>query len=99
MYKSATQAPIDVRLFPIQIVESIMNFLIFIYLVYNYKENTKIIQKVFILCGICKFSLEFLRYSWGGVLSSTQFISIIFIVIGLILTIIDIEKNKKLQEV
>ena len=102
LYKSATQAPLDVRLFPIQIVESIMNFLIFIYLVYNYKENiknTKIIQKVFILCGICKFSLEFLRDSWSGALSSTQFISIIFIVIGFVLMIIDIEKNRKHQEV
>lgn len=98
LYDAATEAPTGVNLFPIQLVESLINFLIFIYVLHKYEkniENTKIIQKVFILCGISKFFLEFLRYSWNGYLSSTQFISIIFIVIGFIIMIIDIEKNKK----
>ena len=97
IYDVATEAPIGVKLFPIQLLESLINFLIFVYILYKYQENienTRIIQKVFILCGICKFVLEFLRYSWSGILSSTQFISICFILIGLILTIIDIEKTK-----
>lgn len=99
VYKFATEAPIEVELFPIQMLESVINLLIFIYVMYKYKENienTKIIQKIFILCGICKFSLEFLRASWNGVLSSTQVISCAFVVIGLIMLVNDIEKNKKL---
>lgn len=97
VYDAATEAPIKVNLFPVQILESFMNFIIFIYVLYEYNENienTKIIQKVFILCGISKFLLEFLRYSWAGYISSTQYISIIFIVIGLIIMIINIEKKE-----
>lgn len=98
VYGSSAVAPLGNNLFPIQLVESFMNLLIFFLVIYKYKaciETTRIIQKVFILCGLFKFSLEFLRSSWSGVISSTQYISILFIVIGVILLIKDIEKNSR----
>ncbi len=97
-YNYSSDAPIGVSLFPVQLIESIANFIIFLYIMSSYKknlENTKTIINVFLLCGICKFCLEFFRNSWSGTLSSTQVISVLFIVIGLIMLIIDIEKNNK----
>lgn len=98
VYESSVVAPLGNNLFPIQLVESFMNLLIFFLVVYKYKsciKTTRIIQKVFILCGLFKFSLEFLRASWSGGISSTQYISILFIVIGVSLLIKDIEKNSR----
>lgn len=99
VYTYSNSAPLGTNLFPVQLVESIMNLVIFIYVCIIYKnniENNKIIRTVFILCGISKFLLEFFRNSWNGQISSTQFISILFIVIGFIMVIIEIEnKNRK----
>ncbi len=98
IYKFASEAPLNVNLFPIQFIESFINLLIFIYIVTIYKKNKSnllIIQKVFLLCGISKFILEFLRDSWNGYLSSTQYISVFFVFVGIFL----IYYNKKIMNI
>ena len=87
VYKNSLEAPNGVGLFPVQIVESIIFFLIFIYLFFNKKLSY--VNKcglLFILCGSAKFLLDFLRASHIGILISVnQIISIIFVTIGIIL--------------
>lgn len=88
VYEYAIDAPLNVRLLPIQFIESIINFIIFVYImcIYKkYKDSVKIISLVFLLCGLSKFILEFFRASWPGSLSSTQIISIVFIILGIII--------------
>ena len=84
-------------LFPVQIVESIVFMAIFIYNMVVHKKNNYDMKTVginFIMCGFAKFALEFLRASHVGViLSSTQFVSILFISLGIV-----IYAKKKLEE-
>lgn len=95
IYKYSSEAPNNIYLFPVQLAESILFFLIFIYIRYkssNKNCSSNILSVSFILCGITKFLLDFLRMSHKNmILSINQYISIIFIVIGLILYF----KNKK----
>ena len=82
-YSASKGAPINVNLFPIQLVESLTFLIIFLSLFkLKTKDNKLFIGLVFIICGIAKFSLEFLRASWNYKISFTQWISLIFIVIG-----------------
>lgn len=86
IYISSHMAPLNIPLFPIQLVESLTFLLIFIYLILLYKrKNNKIISISLILCGIAKYFLEFLRYSWQPIITFTQVISLLFILIGLYL--------------
>lgn len=94
IYISSNGAPLNTPLFPIQLIESILFMLIFIYLNILYKKNKNIIPISLLLCGFSKFCLEFLRNSWKPLISFTQIISIIFIIIGFIL----LERNKKKYE-
>lgn len=90
IYESATDAPLNTKLFPVQLVESLINFGIFVYIFCIYKkyiENISIIGKVFILCGFSKLALENYRASWDGTFSSSQIISLIFIIIGFFIII------------
>lgn len=90
-YQYSLSAPNGISLFPVQIVETIAFLLIFIYL-NTTKNKDNIIAESFILCGISKFSLDYLRMSHvGEILSLNQIISLIFIVIGIFLIL----KNKK----
>ncbi len=86
---------IGLHLFPIQLVESIVFFLIFIYNLFKHKKNkynVKSLSIMLLLCGISKFALEFLRMSHvGKIISSTQVISLIFILLSICL----IAKNRK----
>ena len=86
---------IGLHLFPIQLVESIVFFLIFIYILFKYKKNkfnVKSLSIMLLLCGISKFALEFLRMShMNKMISTTQIISLIFILISIYLII----KNRK----
>lgn len=80
---------IGLQLFPVQLVESIIFFLIFVFILIKYKKNkynVKSLSIMMLLCGISKFLLEYFRMSHvGKVLSITQVISIIFILISIYL--------------
>ena len=87
---------IGLHLFPIQLIESIVFFFIFFYILIKYKKNkynVRTLSIMMMLCGISKFSLEFLRISHvGKVLSITQVISLILILASIYLII---KTNKK----
>lgn len=89
IYKYSLSAPKGVSLFPIQFLEAIIFILIFIIInsIYkNMKSKEKIIGITFIICGIAKFLLDFLRYTSNyKLLSINQIFSIIFVVIGIFL--------------
>ena len=85
-------APNDVPLFPIQIVEAICLLIIFIILLVTYKRflgTYKTIGLYCILYGIVRFVLEFFRGDLiRGIffgLSTSQWISIAIVVIGIVL--------------
>jgi len=96
VYRYSLAAPNGVNLFPIQILETFLFMLIFIYMIYNIIKNEfsfKTLGISFVLCGIVKFFLDFLRASHIGIfLSLNQIISIVFMVVGII--IIKKQKNK-----
>ena len=88
-YTNSQFAPNNINLFPVQIVESICNLIIFIILTTNYKKfSNKTIELYLILYGITRFSLEFLRGDEirGQILcmSTSQWISLIFVLVGMI---------------
>ncbi|MDD2434700.1 MAG: prolipoprotein diacylglyceryl transferase [Bacilli bacterium] len=95
VYNHSLVAPAGVSLFPIQIVETLVFTLIFIYMfnrTIKNRFNWQTLGISFILCGLAKFSLDFLRISHvDKILSLNQIISIVFIIIGALLII----KNKK----
>ena len=97
VYNYSLHAPVGVSLFPIQLVESIVFLLIFIYMLnkkLQNKFNTQTIGISFILCGLAKFILDFFRMSHQNViLSINQYISLIFIVVGFII-LLSLKKNK-----
>lgn len=90
-YNYSYSAMPGISYFPIQIVESIVFILIFIctYIIQRKgKINNKIIGLIIVLCGISKFTLDFLRISHiGKILSINQIVSIIFILIGIFIMI------------
>ena len=97
VYNYSLHAPVGVSLFPIQIVESIVFLLIFIYMLnkkLQNKFNTQAIGISFIFCGLAKFILDFFRMSHQNViLSINQYISLFFIVVGFIV-LLSLKKNK-----
>lgn len=97
VYNYSLHAPVGVSLFPIQIVESIVFLLIFIYMLnkkLQNKFNTQTIGISFIFCGLAKFILDFFRMSHQNViLSINQYISLFFIVVGFIV-LLSLKKNK-----
>lgn len=98
-YNYSLVAPKGVKFFPVQIIETIVFLLIFIYM-YNKSSKRQFKQREFgislILCGGGKFMLDFLRISHVNViLSLNQIVSIVFIIIGIYMLVI--EKNKKVK--
>ena len=95
VYKFSDSVSSGISLFPVQIFETIVFILIFIYMIIKHSKkqfNIKTLGISFILCGMAKFLLDFLRMSHKNIiLSLNQYISIVFIVIGLIIYY----KNKK----
>ncbi len=86
IYTNSQFAPNNVNLFPVQIVESICNLLIFIILMTNYKKSSnKTIELYCILYGLTRFFLEFVRGDEirGQILaiSTSQWISLILILV------------------
>lgn len=86
VYNYSKSAPTHTHLFPVQMVETLFFVAIFVYMMMKHKKNHFNLGTVgisFILCGVAKFALEFLRDSHiEQILSSTQIISGIFIFIG-----------------
>ena len=89
VYKYSNSVPSDISLFPIQIVETIFFLIIFIYMIIKHSKrqfNQKVMGISFILCGMVKFLLDFFRMSHKNIfLSLNQYISILFVIIGLII--------------
>lgn len=97
IYKYSDVAPKNISLFPVQFVETIIFLLIFIYSIIGYmknKFNEKFLGITFILCGIAKFGLDFLRMSHKNIiLSVNQIVSIIFILIGIVIYLFYSDKS------
>lgn len=92
MYINSLIAPNNINLFPVQLIESILNIVIFVILLSNFKKNLHSYKNIALYCilyGIGRFILEFFRGDEiRGLLfgiSTSQYISIIVIVIGIIL--------------
>lgn len=85
--------------FSIQLIEAIVFILIFIYLITiirKNKFNDLYIGKTFVICGLFKFVLDFFRISHNGkILSINQVFSLIFILIGLIIIIVQRKRTSK----
>ena len=97
VYKYSNLVSSNISLFPIQIVETIFFLMIFIYMIVKHSKkqfNQKTMGISFILCGMAKFLLDFLRMSHKNIfLSLNQYISILFVIIGLIIYY----KSEKIQ--
>lgn len=85
-----SSAPINQKLFPLQLIEASYNIAISIFVVFKYKktEDTyKIIAMTLLLFGIGKFILTFFRGNQDEMLflgvSITQYISILIAILGL----------------
>ena len=98
MYQYSNEAPNNVYLFPVQLIESILFLIIFIYIKdkqYKNKFNITTVGNSLILCGITKFLLDFLRMSHKNIiLSFNQCISILFIIIS-IMILLKYKKSKQ----
>ncbi len=91
-FHNSLLAPNGVPLFPMQIVESICNFIIFLILLVTYKRFLGTYKTVGLYCvlyGITRFTLEFFRGDLiRGIyfsLSTSQWISIAIVTIGIVL--------------
>ena len=94
LYSNSKNAPIDTPLFPVQLVESIVNLIIFIIAIIIYhkkKDIRKTFPFIIISCSIVKFSLDFLRTPGEHIISLNQVFCIISLIIGFIIII----KSKK----
>ena len=86
MYKYSHEAPNNIYLFPVQLLESIVFLIIFIYLIIQCKKNHFNLSTLgisFITCGSAKYLLDFLRMSHTNFISFNQIISALFIIIGI----------------
>lgn len=98
-YNYSYSAPKGIKLFPIQMLETIIFIGIFIY-AYNKvnknKPNYIIIGQIFVICGISKFLLDYLRISHVGKLFSiNQIVSMAFILVGFFLILRPAKYQKK----
>lgn len=94
-FKNSMFAPAHVHLHPTQIYSSILDFLLCIFLLWYDKKNKKqgrVFAMYFILYGIGRFLIEFLRDDPRGVVgifSTSQFISIIMVIFAIFVYNID----------
>ena len=73
----------NVSYFPIQLVESIVFLILFIFL-NKFKNNKNITYIALLVCSLSKFLLDFLRYE-HNLFSITNIISIIIILVSIVL--------------
>ena len=87
IYNYSSTAPKNISLFPVQILETIIFTLIFIYTIkktIKNKFNNKELGIFITLCGIAKFLLDFLRMkTTSNIFSTNQVLSLIFIFVGI----------------
>ena len=99
MYSNSLVAPNGINLFPVQIIETIVFLIIFIFIIFKYlksKMSIRLVMFEMILCGIFKFVLDFFRYSHNGkILSTNQIMCLVIIVVGIIYLI---RVKKKIKE-
>lgn len=100
-FKNSLFAPSDVYLIPTQLYSSLFDFLLCAFLLWYDKKNNKegkVLGMYFLLYGIGRFLIEFLRNDPRGsigILSTSQFISIF--VIAFAIFILNINKFKKVK--
>ena len=85
-YNYSLSAPKNMNLFPIQLFETIIFIIIFLYIskISKKEQNkNKVIGITFIICSIAKFLLEYLRMA-HKILSLNQIVSIMFLIIGIV---------------
>lgn len=91
VYNYSNSAPENVRLFPIQIIEALLFFIIFVYMIIQTNKkhfNLNTVGVSIVLCGSSKFLLEYLRASHRGMfISANQIISLVCFCIGMIFCI------------
>lgn len=91
----------DVPLFPVQLVEAVVLFVIFgiLYYIRCIKEEKCIIEVYFLLYGVTRFVLEYYRYDEArgkyAFFSTSQWISIAMIIIAGMLLLLSYSKSKK----
>lgn len=87
-YNNSVVAPSHINLFPVQITETIVFFMIFIYIINKYiKQNKsiKLVMQEIMICSIAKFILDFLRYEHiNKIITTNQIMCIILFVIAII---------------
>ncbi len=91
MYKYSNEAPNNVYLFPVQLIESTVFLIIFIYLIIQHKNNkfdSRTLSISIIACGLAKYILDFFRMNHTGFFSFNQIVSILFVIFGVFLYII-----------
>lgn len=99
VFTNSTFAPNGVRLIPTQIISSVGDFAIGIFLILISKKLNKDGQVgtlYLILYGIGRFALEFLRSDYRGsvgVFSTSQFISLFVVLIGVLLFAFNSKKS------
>ena len=100
VYNYSPAAPANVHLFPVQLAETIIFTLIFVYMITESLKNRFDLKTAgisFILCGLGKFSRDYLRMSHTGkLISLNQTVSIVFIIIGVIIIYIHQKSIKKI---
>ena len=100
-YNNSIVAPSHINLFPVQITETIVFFMIFIYIINKYiKQNKciKLVMQEIMICSIAKFILDFLRYEHiNKIITTNQIMCIILFVIAIIylIKLNIVVKNKK----
>ena len=91
IYNYSSIAPKNISLFSVQILETLIFTLIFIYMIkktIKNKFNNKELGIFIILCGTSKFLLDFLRMkTTSNIFSTNQLLSLVFIFIGIFIFI------------
>ena len=78
----------NIPVFPVQLLESIVFFIIFI-ICNKIRNNSKVIYITIIIAALAKFALDFLRYEHvSKIITLNQIVSIILIISSIVLLII-----------
>ena len=95
VYLNSAGAPNNINLFPVQLIECVVNLGIFLLLILVKKDDRVKIGWAFILCSLSKFILDFFRASWAHNISINQWISILVFIIGINIILINSKKQKE----